>query len=386
MRRWLVILSAFLMAGPVPGQRLPGRYVPAPLESLRPMRFELMPQQPDTVSIFIVGDIMSHQAMTRSAFRDGGADYSTFFRHLEGRIAGADLAVGNMEFPLAGVPYTGYPSFSGPDEYARYLSDIGFDILLTANNHILDKGVEGLRRTVGVLDGLEGEGRLLYTGIAANAAEDTLRYPLMVAVKGVRIALLNFTYGTNTGASTRWPKVNRLRRDEIREALGRARKADFVLAFPHWGIEYQHHHSADQEDLARFLLENGVDAVIGAHPHVVQDRQSVGGAPVLYSLGNAVSNQNDLPARLELAVTLRIVIPYEAEPYLLEPAVEYLWCTKPGMLEDSYATVPVRDFLGRKEQWRRPEDYDDMARTYEKVSNITGIYEENDPAGNHRPY
>ena len=337
------------------------------LEGLCPLQSGFISPRPDTVTLFIVGDIMSHRAVSKSAEEHG---FSSFFRHLEDRIERADLAIGNLEFPLAGKPYTGYPAFSGPDEYAQYLSDIGFDIFLTANNHILDKGTAGIRRTIEVL---ERKG-LTYTGIAADERADTLLNPLMLHVRGVRIAIVNFTYGTNTGPFGKWPKVNYMRRDDILPALRRAQEADFVLVFPHWGIEYRLHHDREQEEMARWLVENGADAVIGAHPHVIQDVQYIGDVPVIYSLGNALSNQNDLNSRLELAVTLRIVTRRDREPELLEPSFEYLWCTKPGMVEDSYSTVPV---TLPESCWRDRTDYQNMQATYKK------IHEENHPAGSH---
>ena len=324
---------------------------------------------------------MSHAPMTQSAYRSGEADYSTFFRHLEGRIAGADIAIGNLEFPLAGKPYTGYPAFSGPLAYALYLEDIGFDVLLTANNHILDKGSEGVGKTIRELDRF----KLLYTGVSASPEQDSLRNPLILRCKGARIAVLNFTYGTNSGASAAWPKVNYMRKDDIREALERCEGADLTIAFPHWGIEYAHRHSAAQEEMAKFLVDNGVDLIIGAHPHVVQDRDTLGGVHVLYSVGNAVSNQNDLPARLELGVRVRIVTSTRANAFILDVVPEYLWCTKPGMLEDSYATIPVREFLGKRDLWKQPSDYDNMVRTYETVQKKTEIYEEDHHARSHRP-
>ena len=365
MKRLLCILISCVAALTVAAQRLPERACPQDLEALFPLRFDLLPPKPDTVSVFIVGDIMSHRAVSKSAEQFG---FSSFFKHLADRIGDADLAVGNMEFPLAGKPYTGYPAFSGPDEYAQYLADVGFDVFLTANNHILDKGTAGIRRTIDVL---ERKG-LTYTGIAADPQADTLLNPLMLHVRGLRIAVVNFTYGTNTGPWDPWPKVNYMRKADILPMLERVQGADLVLVFPHWGIEYRLHHDAEQEEMAKWLIENGADVVVGAHPHVIQDVQYIDGKPVLYSLGNALSNQNDLNSRLEMAVTLRVVLERDKEPRLLPPEYEYLWCTKPGMVEDSYAAVPV---TLPESQWRVKADYRDMQATYKK------IYEENHPAG-----
>lgn len=309
----------------------------------------------DTATVWVVGDIISHWAVQKSAERYG---YSTFFKYVEKDLAGADVAIGNMEFPLAGPPYTGYPFFSGSDQFARYLRDVGFDVLLTANNHMLDKGSEGLQRTISALERMN----ISYTGIAADAKADTLKNPLFVPVKGVTLALVNFTYGTNCAADSRWPKVLRLNRKALTPVLRRAREgADFVLVFPHWGEEYRLRHNDRQEEMARWLVEQGADAIIGGHPHVVQDYQEIDGVPVIYSLGNALSNQNDLPARLEAAATFKIVIPDGEKPQLLKPSFTYLWCTKPGMVEDSYAVVPV---TLPADCWRVPKDYENMLKTY----------------------
>ena len=323
--------------------------------------------RPDTLSLYIVGDIMSHGAQTRSAFRSGWADYSTFFRHLEGRIAAADVAIGNMEFPLAGKPYTGYPAFSAPDEYAQYLCDLGFDVLLTANNHILDRGSEGLSRTLDRLESLP----LRYTGCARA---DSLLQPLLINVKGVKIGIVNFTYGTNQGSTRKGgPVVARQKESDLQRLLDGCGEADLVLAFPHWGVEYRSVHAAEQQTLAAWLARQGVDLVAGTHPHVVQDAGLVEGIPVFYSLGNAISNQNDLPARLELGLRVRIVHVFGEAPRILDARAEYLWCTKPGMVEASYATLPVQDFRDRPEAWKTPKDYDNMLRTYQAVQEATGL-------------
>ena len=308
----------------------------------------------DTLTLFAVGDIMSHGAVIRDAAKNG---YEGFFKYIERDIQGADIAIGNMEFPLAGKPYSGYPNFSGPEAYAEYLSRVGFDVFLTANNHILDRGSAGLARTIREL----GARDLWYTGIAATPGKDTLRNPLILPLKGIRVAIVNFTYGTNQGSSKAWPKVQRMDTLTLKPVLERARsKADLVLVFPHWGVEYAPKHSARQEEMARWLIGQGAHAIVGAHPHVVQDVQWIDGVPVFYSLGNALSNQNDPPARLEAALTLRFVIRLGERPQLLEHCLDYLWCTKPGMVEDSFSTVPV---TFPETSWKVPSDYGQMIST-----------------------
>ena len=347
-------------------------------------RWELFSWRPDTLSLVFVGDIMLHQKQIDNARERGKAagqefDFSRFFEKVGGRIAGADIAVGNLESPLSDPPYSGYPIFATPDAYAEYLADIGFDVILTANNHILDKGKAGIEHTIRTLDRLEREGSVLYTGIAADAQQDTLRNPLIIKWKNICIALVNTTYGINTGIQAAWPKVRRNDRAETRSAIERARRrgAQLVIALPHWGEEYRLRHSEAQRDFARFLARSGADIIIGAHPHVVQDMEvfEVDGrsVPCYYSLGNAVSNMSATNTRIELMLHLKLVRSIDGSVRMLPPEAEYLWCTLPGRLTDSYATIAVRDWLGRRSEWLEPADYDNMVATYERVRAATGV-------------
>lgn len=326
-----------------------------------PKEYWTVTPKADTLTFYLVGDVLAHGRVVQSASVYG---YTDFFKHVEGNIRKADIAVCNMEFPLAGKPYTGYPVFSGPESFARYLSDVGFDVLLTANNHVLDKGHPGLSRTIGQLEDMG----ILYTGVAASEKADTLLNPLILSVKGVRVALVNFTYGTNQGAAVRWPKVQRMSREALAPVMARARaKADIILVFPHWGVEYETRHSDQQESLARWLVSEGADAIIGSHPHVVQDMQWIDGVPVYYSLGNALSNQNDYIARLEAALTLRYVLRFGEAPVMLPPQMNLLWCTKPGMIENSYAAVPVELPAS---YWQDIQDYQIMTATLKQYKTM----------------
>ena len=359
--------------------------------------FEEFSFRKDTVSIVLIGDVMMHGPQSRDAFRvysethpaanrdnPDHYDFSTFFMHLKDRFTAADLAICNMEFPLGGAPFTGYPAFSAPDSYPDYIASCGFDVMLTANNHILDKGSAGLRRTIRVYDALEASTGIIYTGVSKDSADDEARYPAIVMVKGVKFAILNFTYGTNSGSDSRWPKVNVMRKDDIAKAIDRAKaqQADIIMAIPHWGIEYQHRHNAQQGEMARWLAAQGVDLIVGHHPHVVQDYElltvtdddgTTREVPVLYSLGNAVSNQNDLPARLEAMALVKVAVHGRVRKVLPKPEVTFLWCTKPRMVEESYSVLPVREYLGKKEEWRVREDYTNMVNTYNFVKTKTGI-------------
>ena len=322
----------------------------------------------DTLNVLVMGDVMMHT-------RQLSYDCTRFLARSAHLIKEADVAAANMEFTLAGEPYSGYPCFSAPDAYAQYVADCGVDIFLTANNHILDKGSTGLERTLEVYDRMERESGILYTGCAPSEASDTLHNPLIINRNGIRLALVNFTYGTNCAApSGPAPTVKRMKREAVAAMMKRAReKSDFVVVLPHWGEEYKLRHNATQQDWAQWLVEQGASIVIGAHPHVVQDTTHISGVPVIYSTGNAVSNMTAQNTRLELAVRFTAIRNWKGEKKISEPELVFLWCTVPGMLEDNFATIPVEEYIGKRELWKRPADYDNMVSTLERVKKETGI-------------
>lgn len=248
------------------------------------------------VHLMFVGDVMGHDAQIASArTADGSHDYRHNYLYIKPILDHADLAVANLEVTLAGEPYKGYPRFSSPDALADALEEAGFDLLLTANNHACDRNEEGLLRTLRTLD----ERNIPHTGTFASPEERELTYPRIVDVKGVRLAFLNATYGTNMLKVSTPTSVNYLDEKQLEADVAKARaaKADFILAALHWGVEYERGAHPSQKQLARRLIRLGVDAVIGSHPHVLQEIVSLKHKKrlrvVFYSHGNFISNQRD---------------------------------------------------------------------------------------------
>lgn len=222
-------------------------------------------------------------------------NYEPTFRYVKPYIEQADIAVANLEVTLAGPPYKGYPQFSSPDALAVAAHDAGFDIFIQANNHALDRGKNGFKRTLNMLDSLA----FIHTGTFSDSADRALNYPLIIEKKGIRIALLNYTYGTNGIVIQKPFIINRIDTAQIRADLEKARLAqpDYTIVTIHWGEEYVRTENATQRKLAAFMRKHGADAIIGSHPHVVQPIKLYPGAdstivqPVVYSQGNFVSNQ-----------------------------------------------------------------------------------------------
>ena len=302
----------------------------------------------DTVTLCIMGDMMMHASQIRNA-HTGGETYcfDTYFKHLKDRIESADIAIANMEYTLAGKPFTGYPEFSAPDAYAAYLAEVGFDIFLLANNHIFDKGSIGASRT---LERLKELG-VKHCGLSGNEEELAETMPLIILKKGMHIALVNFTYGVNLGPDAHWPKVNFMgQKERIAEALNIAKMADLTLALPHWGVEYDLLHSSRQRNTAEWLAENGADMIVGTHPHVVQDYEKIGDVQVAYSLGNAVSNMSAVNTQIELMATVRLVREFNGDTRVLPVEFTWLWCSRPGGYCNSYTVLPVEEFISRKDE------------------------------------
>ena len=260
----------------------------------------VVPAQGQSLKVIFAGDLMGHGPQHKAArTADSSYDYTPCFRFVEDYIKSADLAIVNLEVTLAGPPYTGYPQFSSPRELALAAKEAGFDIMTTANNHWMDRGKAGLERTLRVLDTLG----IPHLGTYRDREQRDREHPLIVERNGVRLALLCYTYGTN-GIEVQQPNVvNFIDTLEMARDLRVAREkgAHFVVTLIHWGIEYALKANGEQEQTARWLLEHGCDAVIGGHPHVVQNF-TLDANPgndyypeiVVYSMGNLVSNQRDV--------------------------------------------------------------------------------------------
>ena len=253
-------------------------------------------QQPEEqrLSLIIAGDLMQHGPQIKAALQpDGTYNYEECFARVKPEIERADVAIANFEVTLAGKPYTGYPQFSSPDDYLRAVVDAGFDILLTANNHCLDNRRKGLERTIMMMDSL----KVPHLGTYVNKEERDKNYPFLLEQGGLRIALLNFTYGTNGIALEKPNIVNLIDTTEIARDIEKAQSMnpDAIIAFPHWGLEYHTLPSKEQMRIADWLISKGVDHVIGGHPHVAQplELRNDGKNLVAWSMGNVISNQSN---------------------------------------------------------------------------------------------
>jgi len=243
------------------------------------------------LEIAVSGDLLAHAPVYQRARANGGGtsfDFRPMFRFIRPLIAGADLAICHVETPIdAGAPH-GYPVFNAPAGLARAIRATGWDVCDTASNHSLDRGQAGVDATGRAL----ARNHVRHTGSFRSAA--ARRRPLIVKVKGVRVAFLAYTQITN-GIPLPHPwSVNLASAARVIADARRARRrgARIVIVNVHWGDEYRHQPSAFQRDLARRIARSRlVTAVVGQHVHVVQPIHRVGRTPVVFGEGNLLSNQ-----------------------------------------------------------------------------------------------
>lgn len=253
------------------------------------------------LTLLFAGDVMMHSPQLDAAYNPGDGQYyfENSFRFVKPIVSGYDVAIANLETTLPGENYTGYPMFGSPDNLAKALADAGFDILATSNNHAADKGAKGIQRTIDIVEyfGMQ------HTGSYKDTTNRLNENPLIFTRNNIRVALLNYTYGTN-GMKVPPPYIiNLIDTAAIRADLARAEyyKPDYTIVFFHWGIEYQRQPNAEQRAIAQFTFENGADLIIGGHPHVIQPIEEISykrdgkkrTGVVYWSLGNYISNQRN---------------------------------------------------------------------------------------------
>jgi poly-gamma-glutamate synthesis protein (capsule biosynthesis protein) len=252
-----------------------------------------------TISISFVGDLMCHSTQFNYAYvEEDSFDFKAVFSEVKRYFTTSDFTVGNLETVFAGKEpgYSGYPFFNAPDDFLFALKEAGFDFLITANNHALDQGEKGVRRTINKLDELE----LKHTGTFLSHVERT-SYKTS-SINGIEVAILAYSYGTNDVSIPKGKNylINLIDTILIKEDISNVKKLnpDVTLVYFHFGEEYTRSPGSFQEDIVQTTIGYGADIIIGSHPHVIQPvdyfktiNGNIDTGFVAYSLGNFVSNQ-----------------------------------------------------------------------------------------------
>lgn len=275
----------------------PGIHLDTPIEN---------PEDTEVI-IRMVGDNLIHyNLITTFANSDGSFDFSPIFSAMLPDIQSADIAIINQETILCepSLGYSGYPTFGSPTALGDAIYDAGFDVVLHATNHTMDKGTKGIENTLSFWSTTYPD--IQVVGIASSAEESSKI--CVIEKKGIKVAILNYTYGLNGFVRPKHAPylVNLLSdRNKMKIDIANARTlADIVIVAPHWGNEYVYQPVSSQKELTNFFYEQGVDIVIGTHPHVlepmewIQKENNEHQMLVYYSLGNFVSAQSEIPRLL----------------------------------------------------------------------------------------
>lgn len=255
-------------------------------------------EKPEELTLIMVGDILLHDRVEASAKQeDGSYNYDAIFANTKDLIGAADLALVNQEVIIGGedMGIGGYPAFNAPYEMADALADAGFDVVCHGTNHALDRGATGISNCL-------ANWQENYPGIGVLGIHDSqgsADHIYIVEKNGMRIAILNYTYGTNgISVPSDMPyAVDYLSEEKVIADIKEAEKeADFTIVCPHWGTEYYLEADAMQKKWTEIFAEQGVDLVLGTHPHVIGPIEQVGDMLVYYSLGNFVNWTSDYGA------------------------------------------------------------------------------------------
>ena len=317
-------------------------------------------QEPE-VTLIMVGDMLMHTPINETGvMEDGSIDFSHLFTNTRDMIEEADIAIVNQEVILGGeeLGISGYPAFNTYYELGDDLIDVGFDVVLHATNHALDKGKKGILNCLSYWE--EKHPEIAVLGIQDSQEEQNEIY--VREANGIRIAILNYTYGTN---GIPLPEdmpyaVNLMDKEKMAEDIAKAKEvSDFVVVCPHWGTEYVLETTDYQENYATFLLEQGVDLVLGTHPHVIEPMEILQDEEgnemlVYYSLGNYVnctsSETADIGLRM-LGAMAEVTIAMDdgkdayIKEYGAEPLVTYVSTDR-----ETIAVYPMDEFTDEMAQ------------------------------------
>ncbi len=346
------------------------------------------PQKSRTFTLCAIGDVMCHNTQYMDAYNSATDDYdfSYVFEDIAQYLQTPDITIGSLETSFAGkeAGYSNYPTFNSPDALAEAISNIGVDILSTSGNHCLDKGYSGLSRTIDVLEYYNLDHLGTY-----KTKEDSEKI-LYKEINGVKIAFLNYTYGTN-GIPLPSDKpfcVNLIDKDVMKTQLEQAKAegAEMIVACMHWGTEYRTTANDEQEELADFLFQNGADIILGNHPHTLEpmEKRTVkmpDGTEkecfVIYALGNFICDQN---AENTLnSIILNLDITCDSKGKISIDNINYIPINMYKNTNVATHKFKVLDIEKRIENYENGTDktignakYEDLKTQLEKIKSIIG--------------
>lgn len=260
-------------------------------------------QEENTIELLAVGDNIAHQTIREVGMTEYGPwNYDSVYQYVKEDVEAADLALVTQEtiFVEDREDVSGYPSFGTPPEFGDALVNTGFDVIASATNHALDKGTDSIEYTLNWWEENHPDIPVLGLYESQEASEEI---PI-ISCKDLKLAMLDYTYSLNglELPSGQEYMVEVFDEEKAREDIRQAKElADVVIVVMHVGNEYEQDVDQETQEWTDIFLEEGVDIVIGSHPHVVRTMETLTGEDghkmlVYYSLGNFTSTQTDLPS------------------------------------------------------------------------------------------
>lgn len=336
------------------------------------------------VAISMVGDVLMHNPTLKSGLQeDGSYNYDHLFKNVKKHMENTDISLANQEVILGGTDLgiSAYPAFNAPQELGDSLVQSGFNTILHATNHTLDKGEKGVDSALTYWKEKHPETTVL--GIHESQEDRDQIY--IFEKKGFKIAILNYTYGVN---GNRIPEdrsyiVDLMDKSQMEKDIQKANElADYVIVCPHWGTEYVFEATDEQKEWTDFFLKQGVDLVIGTHPHVIEPVEWVEDGEnkmlVFYSLGNFVSCQDKWYRMLGAMANVKLLKDADGNVTVTEYGVEPLVTHIAGKTE--YTTYYLKDYteeLAKKNKIRNVDSSFSVEKLKELSKEVFGdLYQE----------
>lgn len=345
-------------------------------------KIEEITLHPTEVSLVMVGDNLLHMPLIKNGEQpDGTYNFDSLYENMKPYFENADISVIVQETILGGseFKYSGYPMFNTPQAVGDSIKNAGFDVVLHATNHTLDKGAKGVENTI---EYWKKHPEIKVLGI--NESTDSQNQVTIYEKNGIKFALLNYTDSTNGIPLPNGKEylVNKVNEEKIISDLAYAENnADFTIAFMHWGVEYHFEESKSQSDLATLMCENGADLIMGSHPHVIQpvkwiETENGNKALVFYSLGNYVSRQKEAPNLLGLMANVKIYNKGDGTVFIKEASVMPT-VTHYNMNSRGFKVYPLKDYTDELAAKHGVSQYDGKV-SVERFKNIfENVFKEN---------
>ena len=328
-----------------------------------------------TINLAVIGDIMCHNTQYIDAYDNGIYNFSYVFDDIREELLQADFTVGNLETTFAGASrgYSSYPQFNTPESLAIAIKEAGIDLVSTANNHSLDTGYSGIESTIDFLD----QNGILHTG--TYKSPESQSQTVIAEIKGLKVAFLSFTYGTN-GISVPQGReycINLIDDNFIIDRLNSAKEQnpDIICVFMHWGEEYELTPNEEQIHLANLLFDNGANIILGSHPHVLQKMEKNDKGFVIYSLGNFVSGQVKENTRDSIILNLTVTKKGTGEVIVDSAKYTPIYTYKSGSEKRQYKVLDIKRALDNFDAGNRyisEASYNLLKTEYNKILSIVG--------------